>query len=501
MYASDQHLPDDLGRWPHDPYRILGVGRDVDLREVRRAYIRLVRKFKPEHAPDHFQRIREAFEQIQRQIEARAMYDESFEEDWPEAVSGGGWAEPQATHGESSRESDSAIFDQAASSQWSSDEKDKPHSRFASDPDEQCAAAWSIARSGRPSEAYARLLALRDRRESISEVCVRLYWLLTAVPDLDTERTPCDWLVEALQATRVSGPPLELYRNEILNDRNEILSQRCDRLLDCDAVPGATADLLDFRWRALSYLRRWDRIVADLPRVRDKTAYDDEKTWGRLLLFAMDQLAWFTDAPEAKEAFDACHREIEGLSHLHASLDNELDKMDLLLELVDGWRRLRRAVNIPKAWNDLVPLSWTQTFDVVRPHLMPMLKRIAEKPIEALEIFDRIAAQSTAVIAQMGSLIQNSRCYNFSYNEDNRDWDEIERSAQQFLLLHGKRYRSVRKPLLEFCLREAIDPEQMGGIAYELNERSQASGASWADAIRDDGPIRFVYAAYRSFWG
>jgi len=501
MDASDQHLPDDLGRWPRDPYRILGVRRDVGVREARRAYIRLVRRFKPEHAPDHFQRIREAFEQVQRQIEAREMYDAGWEDDWSETVSGGEWTEPQTTHGGSSREFDSAFVDQTTSDQWSSDEADERHGRFASDPEQQCAAAWKLARSGRPKEAYVRLLALRDRHEVLSEVCVRLYWLLTAVPDLDADRSPCDWLVEALQANRISGPPLELYRNEVVNDRNEVLSQRCDRLLDCDAVPEALADLIDFRWRALNYVRRWDRIVADLPRVREKTAYDDEETWGRLLLLAMDQLAWFTDKQEAKEAFDACHREIEGLSHLHAGLDNELDKMDLLLELVDGWRHLRWAVNIPKAWTDLVPLSWTQTFDVVRPHLMPVLKQIAEKPMEALETFDRISAQSTAVTAQLGSIIQNSCCYNFSYNEDNRDWDEIEQTARRFLLLHTRGYRSVRKSLLEFCLREAIDPERMGGFAYEMNERSQASGASWADAIRDDGPIRFVYAAYRSFWG
>ena len=123
------------------------------------------------------------------------------------------------------------------------------------------------------------------------------------------------------------------------------------------------------------------------------------------------------------------------------------------------------------------------------------------RAIEALETFDRIAAQSTAVTAQLGSIIQNSRCYNFSYNEDTRDWDEIERTGRRFLLLHSRRYRSARKSLLEFCLREAINPERIGGIAYEMNERSQVDSASWPDAIRDDGPIRFVYAAYRSFWG
>lgn len=309
MNASDQHLPDDLGRWPQDPYRIPGVRRNVGAREARRAYIKLIRKFKPEHAPEQFQRIREAFEQIQRQIEARAVYEGGWDDDWPETVSGDTWVAPPTAYGEPRGELEPTFANQAASDQSSLDPGDERRGQFASDPEQQCAAAWRLARSGRPKEAYVRLLALRDRRETLGEVCVRLYWLPTVEPDLDAERIPCDWLVEALLANRLCGPPLELYRYEVANNRNEVLSQRCDHLLDCNAMPASMADLLDFRWRALSYLRRWDRIVADLPRVREKTAYDDEETWARLLLLAMDQLAWFTGEREAEEAFDACHRD------------------------------------------------------------------------------------------------------------------------------------------------------------------------------------------------
>lgn len=54
------HLPERLGDWPDDPYQLLGVDRSADVTSVRGAYTRLIRKFKPEHSPDEFQKIREA---------------------------------------------------------------------------------------------------------------------------------------------------------------------------------------------------------------------------------------------------------------------------------------------------------------------------------------------------------------------------------------------------------------------------------------------------------
>src|SRR5262245_59150077 len=63
---NDTHLPDDLSRWPSDPYTILGVERGVAPRDLRRAYVTLIRVFKPERHPEHFRRIREAFDYVQR---------------------------------------------------------------------------------------------------------------------------------------------------------------------------------------------------------------------------------------------------------------------------------------------------------------------------------------------------------------------------------------------------------------------------------------------------
>jgi len=68
---TEHSLPDDLQRWPRDPFGLLGLDRDADFRQARRAYVQLIRRFKPDQFPEHFQRIRAAFEIVQRHIALR----------------------------------------------------------------------------------------------------------------------------------------------------------------------------------------------------------------------------------------------------------------------------------------------------------------------------------------------------------------------------------------------------------------------------------------------
>lgn len=44
--------------------RILRLTKDCDKEEVRRAYIRLTRRYPPEHFPQHFKRIKRAYDEL-----------------------------------------------------------------------------------------------------------------------------------------------------------------------------------------------------------------------------------------------------------------------------------------------------------------------------------------------------------------------------------------------------------------------------------------------------
>src|SRR5262249_26474649 len=60
---SEHTLPDDFSRWSDDPFELLGAPPGVSERDLRRAYTQLIRTYKPEQFPEHFRRIREAYEE------------------------------------------------------------------------------------------------------------------------------------------------------------------------------------------------------------------------------------------------------------------------------------------------------------------------------------------------------------------------------------------------------------------------------------------------------
>jgi hypothetical protein len=59
----EHELPQDPDSWPSDPFRLLGVRPGISTRDLRKAYLRLIKAYKPEHSPVEFQKIRQAYEQ------------------------------------------------------------------------------------------------------------------------------------------------------------------------------------------------------------------------------------------------------------------------------------------------------------------------------------------------------------------------------------------------------------------------------------------------------
>ena len=56
-----------------DPYAVLGLPADSDDETIRRRYLELVKQFSPEHHPEKFADIRQAYESL-RDLETRLRY-------------------------------------------------------------------------------------------------------------------------------------------------------------------------------------------------------------------------------------------------------------------------------------------------------------------------------------------------------------------------------------------------------------------------------------------
>ncbi len=467
----DDELPDDMAEWPADPYQLLGVSRNADKRAARQAYLRLVRRFKPEHASRQFQRIREAFEQVQLSIKSHSKHINRLGDAFDPTE------EATATDG---------LLETRPVPVRADPVEPADHAR-----------AWNMARLGDDSGAYEMLLRTHEKKAANTDTYLRLYWILVCRPELDSDRAPCDWLIQGLRRDRLRGRLAELYRRELEANPKEATTSRCHALLEVPADVGAVADLVHWRWMAAGRLGRWEIIAGDLPHVRQLIAFDDESVWARMTIMAIQRLVWFAGHDRAKAALDSCRQELEQLVHLHASLETELDELELLEEIASRISAMRKSA-VPNAVCNLIQRSWLCPFWEIRQELLAELDRIAMSPRKGLRQLDRIGKVCGSALARLEQLTESFRD---ERNDHYPDDGEVQRRARRFLYLKWGNYEKRRPDLVEFCVREALAPETLCRLVDVNRAFSRNDDASWTEDLADDAALRFVYHACRTVGG
>lgn len=455
-------LPDDLASWPDDPYALLGVDYYVDERTVRKAYLQLVRRFKPDFHPEHFQRIREAYDTVLAEISYGRMVDQNE-----------GYQ--------------STITTASEERSW----------RQASPSTSQCDEAWQAAIDGREKDAYSKLIRLYQRGEGIPETCLRLYWLLKASPELDASTNPCHWLVEGLCATRLTGPMRDLYAREIAAFAEESQSERCTKLLSVDAEPGRIYDFMQIRWQAIDRLRNYERITDDLKLLKDRLAYQNEILWNRLLLLAANHLAWGNE--HARRHFDHIKQTLTQSRFVHHELDYELDRLDLLIEVTHRVNSLRHVVDVPVVFIELIEQSWTQPFERYEPTFEKVVAAIADDPARGMRHIDYLKRINQAAAAYLVELIRSHQ--RVDYHADGNVGERAKNAAKRFVYgLKKANYDTSRPVLLQTSVSEATSPELVARFADELLG-SRNREAWWTAAASTDLGMQGAYYAYRFVWG
>jgi hypothetical protein len=471
----DHSLPDDLNLWPQDPFAILGVDDGDDQQCVRRKYLRLAKVFKPEYRPDAFQRLREAFEAVRQALQWRQSFGGTEPEEFvvqnPEQVRGGDEGELQAA----------------------TDPPLHRHTPSFRDPlDEN----WQDACSGDRQGAYQRLLSLRHTPAQTAHAYLQLYWLLVADPQLDPDRSPRDWLAEGLKVDLRSAQLSELYRRELLADPDEALAERCSMLLDCSVQSLTTLHLLKWRWQALFRGSHWPIIVEDLSRLRPRSQFDAERTWARIVMMAMDHLAWFLQESSAWNEFERCKSELASVSQQFHDLEWELDRVDELVLLSANWHRLQVTMNALTEWIKLIPYDWLSLQYVVQPTLTRLLQEIVKEPKLSLRDFDRLNEVSSISLLRITSLIRY-QCDRTSDSHELRDQEYLEELVTQFLNAHRSQGHSLfRMDLLSFCINESISVDSvLESEAWDRYAHFETEN------VRNDLPLRAVYYAHQAFCG
>lgn len=484
---TDHTLPDDWRQWPRDPFKLLGVRPGVAPRDLKRAYTRLIRVYKPEHHPEAFGRLREAYETLQRIVEHGnyLVLDVSGEG----AVSLRGTSEANASSGDSP----AAVHE--------ADSAPRPAAPRALSREEQLDECWRWAIEGDAERAYRGLCELHAQAPHLTDACLRIYWLLAIDPRLDRERSPADWLAAGLQASRLAGPLRELYRRELAANPAEAQTARSIALVDAPAADGHLVDLVVCRWNAVARLgQAVEAIEADLERVGPRLrAGDSDEAWARLLLAAADQLA-FAEGDRAAKLLAHCDAELNALVHLQFQLSGELDRLEFARELGSRARSLARRTPVHDEFLEIVRLSWTCDIGEIWPRFMAYLGAVAAAPEWSLKNFDAVAKSGLPLLSQFRIALRMLDHW-LDPSEEARTDDELTATIVDFAReIPSGKYADWRLPLLGFCLREVIMPEQVAESLASHREFHLTNDEHASQPLENDLALICVCHACRLFW-
>lgn len=454
-------LSDDMRGWPADPFALLGVERGGSDTDLKRAYTRLVRRFKPEHHPDQFRRIREAYE---------ACLDQApwHRYDRPAGPAPDGPPDPP----EQSPRPPSAA---AAASP-------KPR-----DPVE---VAWDSAVTGDP-DAYANLARLSDT-VSGPDVCLRLYWLLAVRPPLDPGRTRHHWLAEAVVRSGLRGPAAELYRRELEADP-AALGAGYDRLLTATADPAALLTISRWRLAAAGRTNGYGRILADLTALRSTLPPRDEPGWLGLLTAAAGWAAWGN-----RRVLDQfLQAEVTTLAHLQLScgpLFDRLEENEAVAKDVE-WGRFNA---VPPAVVRLLQVGWADA-----GYARPVEVEAAADALLGwkgllLERLDATFVNRTWLLAVVAREFDHYRRTRHPAGEAEYPPDLIRGLARRLGLRLGAGYPADRPAVLDLLTAHAVDPlEFAAACASDPSSLVRAC----ADILPQDLGLRVAWLAARVVGG
>jgi hypothetical protein len=458
---SGDHLPDDLRHWPRDPYQVLGVASPCDPREARKAYTRLIRRFKPEQYPDHFQRIREAYDALKLDAQYFGSFTPEEPADGASDLPDGGTPEPVAA----------------------------PELSPPTIKPDLLQVFWDMACNDQEDEAYRGLREMFEINPHGSEVPARLYAMLLANPELDPVRTPCDWLLRGMRTEGPWGPCRVLYRREIDDHPEEVLSDRFVSLLDQGTPLNSLAEFLAWRWEALQRLERIVLIDDDLKRVAGRLEQENEEGWVHLLLRAADYLAW-----QWRVRFEELGKEIETHVHVHVALAEDLSRLDFLRELSGTWGEFGADQRAMMPLVRALPLAWTNPFEN-RHRLLVHCRPIAENPALAFDQLDEVQRRAPLVPAHLAQTL----AWLWPTAVDPRDEAALASAITDTLggvdlpISEGS-YLLYRRHLLRLCVAEVIAPETVAAML------SPDRASFVYQRIHDDWPLRLVCLAHRLIW-
>lgn len=439
------HVPENLNDWPDDAWQLLGVDRGADLKSLRRAYTRLIRKFKPEHSPDKFQKIREAYDAVRKLAELKEQF-ELADDSAIRLVS------PNA--GETNAES-AGQFDPANGS--TSDRSSLADSRWVStdssthDLDE----TWRLALDGDIAAARRGLEQLHTRMPDNEDVVARLYWIRKITPSDSTENL-IEWLIGIVKRRGPRGRPWQFLLTESAWNSRETLR---DDIIDLACTGPQTerlVPLLLIRWKRMSRVLSWKTIRNDLDLIRDQFLLDSPVLWVELLVSALQIVVWAETVPD--DLLEELVNEISQFEELHLQHPQIFDQLEELVEIRQELQQAfqyRAFTLVSQSALSLIRAELLGRDTEADERLLDLAQQWQASPGAALTDLDRLAQKSPAIFIQLLHCVSRLNSSNVYFPEGQQA--VMSRLVEQFVNnVNWQDPTSARLAIFDFCVREAL---------------------------------------------
>ena len=473
-------LPEDQRLWPNDPWKLFGLNSDQGHKVLRRAYVSLIRRFKPEHYPDHFRQIRDAFESIEWQAKINSSRDQT---------------------NELAEEPTSVLDSPIRRQSLETPSRPEPPEAVASDPPsppnrekkDDVESQWrkALKQGGAWPDLYRQLVWEVKKGACQEELFCRLFMLLTIAPDIDLKHRPVDWLIAGMNRIVPGERLTTLYENYLNRHPLEAQELHSQRLLEQSRPLWQLTEIASYRWHALRRVQRLGDISGDLKTI-NPAFFDSLPQWVAILIHAVELLSWSNDKA-TRELRQVCKREISKLEESVGHFDHIFDRFDVLVELSKLFRQLLTS-NHPKGTRvdrvlQLIPEIWIDSDTAVpllRDEVLPWYQDI----VGVLAEFDSVPTQFHPLFNYLAN--------HFSINGPPRRYDLTESRklaiAGVLYSVKGKKYYSNRVRLVDQCCNLGISCDELLLVAPDLPPIEKLPPSTLATFIQDDPAFRCLLA-------
>ena len=489
-------LPEDPSDWPSDPFELLNLERSVDARTAKRAYFKLIRKFKPDRFPVEFQKIREAYESVQGWLSWQDLRgnDDQPVEDTSNLV--GGKVSDESV--QVAEFADDAVVSQA-------DEAVNLSSKpLTTDPVELF---FEVLESRGLNAALPHLKNVDWSKGSnqVSKVNLLKYFVGRFFPktmgksaanpaseEVDLGYSQGDlkrvaWLLNALDSPSTSAAAMAQLRFEF--DRNYRLAN-CKSVIDYLGKVqdfGTLAGFFKIRWEAIGHFQP-QIVVHDIKTLQSRSlefgGYQGD--WLSLLTESMNYTVWQRDEKYMVHT-ETCWQEISANDQTWSA-----DAIELLMLAAQDWFQMRSASS---SWMAAIPWARNTLPKTKRNIWMPVAKEISNDPVGSLNGLDhRFRVHSMALTVFEEGLQNLVDLVSDSEAVDEMPWEDTRDLVSCFLMELGTNdYAESRIPIMDFCILNQVPLMTFAAAANTFVASDESE--SWFDLIQRDAPLRCVVNA------